>query len=307
MPAFCTRCHKRATQCTCAPRSPAPFRRYLGEPGTPRTVERRELVIPYALRRPPLTRVQCLYARALSTGARAMCAAAFGGLTDSLEPTKHCRFNRELWRRVQDGDAEPDEGGQPYKLVLRRGTPAAAMANLFSNLADWSFDCGEAIQLLRWNAQREALGDGAFNRKIALLGAGFELKEHDSTGLTSSHVYLRVDGEGDYDKNVGFRLEALDEEVAASTATLLASAPIGSRVMWRNFHNEVDDDDPFKNENAIKLGDDSYFAHPMGFRDERRLVRELAQTADSSLDDEAADRYAERHIRIVDIEYCSDV
>jgi hypothetical protein len=190
-------------------------------------VERRDLVIPYVLRRPPRTAAQLAYAQALDAGARAIEQdVEFGGLTDSDEATADCKFNRALWRRVVDYDAADDDD-TPYKLVLRRGTPAAALADLFANLASWEFDCGEAIQLLRWNAIRVALGDGAFNVKMALAGPRFELKEHDSTGLVTTHVYLRTDGDGDYGRTLAFRLEALDEVVAASTDVMLATAPGG--------------------------------------------------------------------------------
>jgi len=232
-------------------------------------------------------------------------AAEFGGLTDSNEDTQDCRFNRRLWDRVVDDEASDDED-TPYKLVLKRGIrPSAAVIDLFSDLGNWAFDCGEAIQLLRWYAKLAATGPSIFNAHV--VGRRFELKEHDSTGLTSTHVYLRIDGEGGYDKNVGFRLEALDEVVAASTEILLANAPIGSRIMWRNFDSRVDRNADFKNENALKRGSDAYFAHPMGFKNEKKLIRELAQAADQSLSDEDADSYAARHIRIVDIEYYSDV
>lgn len=297
MPAFCTRCHKRLTACLC--RRDAPVRRYLAQPGQPTTVPR-ELLVP---RFQPATPGPGAYEQALRDGAQLMAAASFGGLTDCDEETDECDFDRTVWRRVF---VEDDDDGNSYKLVLRTGRrPSAAVAGLFGAIGEWSFDCGEAIQLLRWFAQLRAMGTTAFDQKMHAIGA-FELREHDSTGLTSTRVYLRIDGDGDYDKSVRFRLEDLGDEVVATTETLLANAPIGSRIMWRNFDPCVDEDDAFKNENAIKLDADAFFAHPMGHVSQAALVRELAQTADDSLSDEQADAYAARHIRIVDIEHYAE-
>jgi hypothetical protein len=57
-----------------------------------------------------------------------------------------------------------------------------------------------------------------------------------------------------------------DREVDESADELLAAAPVGSRIVWRNL--AVDPDDPTEadlfNENAVKLGPDEFAAHGLG-------------------------------------------
>lgn len=246
-----------------------------------------------------------IYAAAIMDGAKRMDdKARFGGLTDSEERTKRCYFNRDHWRRIRDEEYDDDDD-EPYKLVLRkRVRPSEALRDMFDNLDQWAFDCAEALQLLQWYARLQLIGDAAFD-EWAKKNGGLHLREHDSTGIESSALFIREDEEGDYTQKGPFRQNGKDDSSTLSNAsleTLLANAPLGSRIMWRNFDTSVEDDEPFKNENAIKVGPDLYFAHPLGFVTGQELVRGLARQT-GELSDTAADAYAAQYIELVEIEY----
>lgn len=143
-----------------------------------------------------------------------------------------------------------------------------------------------------------------------MLGKDFFIAEDRAAGLQDKRLLVRMDEElEDYVQTGSFRDNETGKVVVEDAMSLLARTPVGSRVMWRNFDPEVDDDEPFKNENALKIGDDSYFAHPMGFVTEGKLVCDLAGYGPGM--DKATSQlrrmYAIKWIALVEIEEYTDL
>lgn len=184
-------------------------------------------------------------------------------------------YNPDFWERGAGEDRE--------NLYLRAGrTPADAIAELHRYSAEVpgiegqetaKLDCVEIIEVGRWLAELDVVGQQRFNEKYG--GGEFVLSAPGSTGIQGESLAVTYDGiedEGEYfmgrgggpfDGMVRFDSGPRQDETVL-LAPYLATLPVGSRVMWRNFDDAVPDDDDCKNENTVKLGDDSYAAHPFG-------------------------------------------
>jgi len=227
-------------------------------------------------------------------------------------------------------NTEPDPEDSDYELlVLKPGIkPSDAVTLLFNNLQDWAMDCAESIQAARWHAELQVIGDEAFDQKYG--GSRFVLKQHDSTGSAAAVLYERVDNTGRYSIIETFKIRNDKHDrydaVSRDEDELLRRAPVGSRVMWRDFNPRVGDDNDYKNENTVKLGNNYYAAHPLGHgsKETIRLLYATYQVAAAdenstfwsmpgeirdeprrkyTANDAEVRRYADRYIRVVEIEY----
>jgi hypothetical protein len=192
-----------------------------------------------------------------------MGSVRFGAAADCFDPA--------YWRRPDDtSDA----------LALINGKSAAAGATALTTyrvqrpnqvgLETAKLDCVEMIEVARWLAELDVVGIEAFDKKYR--NSGFKLDAPGSTGVVGTSLAERDGKEGDdeYDKD-GTPLtgtftftEGTGEGTVVDLTKHLATLPVGSRVMWRNFDPNVDADDDFKNENTLKIGQDRYAAHPIG-------------------------------------------
>jgi hypothetical protein len=237
---------------------------------------------------------------ALNVGARAIASAEvaaqtqggtlFGGLTEDSAQEQPV-FDQNIWAREHvegEDDGSDSDAELEFQLVLQQGlTPSQAVFSFFEKLEEYKFDCAEALQFVRWYAHLMAMGSEGFDQAV---GDGeFALRAHDSTGLGGGEVSARVDQDGYYTQT-----EPLEQ-----TAD---EAGVGSRVMWRNWHEDAEDTD-FENENALKIGDDSYFAHPMGITSSEDLRRDLAVEAGVDGDARTAlDAYLQQWVSVAEIE-----
>lgn len=256
------------------------------------------------------------YNQALAKGMGLVMGAAKGGSGKGAQfGISWDAYDKKYWKKVEqesDSDESDSEDSEvEYKLVKKAGiTPAEAIDFLFADPSAWAFDCCEAIQVARWYAQRHALGAAKFNAKFD--GVAMELKQIDSSGLTGLGVATRIDRKGYYDQTKGFTFKfdrgGKPRGMDANAATLLERAPIGSRAMWRNWHDDVDDDAAFKNENAIKTGPDLYMAHPLGVGNEEFVKLNLAnQHMQANLDDSEQRakllEYTRLHVTLAELEF----
>lgn len=180
-------------------------------------------------------------------------------------------FNTAYWEK---------RPGEPDNLYLREGrTPTDAIEQLhkYSEPAAVSgeretakLDCVEIIEVARWLAEIDVVGQKLFNQKYG--GGTFVLAAPGSTGVTGATLAVRAVGVFDSEYRQGSHPTRGEFEFTSGPRTgehvelaeYLATLPVGSRVMWRNFDEAFDDNHDFKNENTIKLAADSYAAHPFG-------------------------------------------
>jgi hypothetical protein len=172
----------------------------------------------------------------------------------------HQAFDARYWSFEVNCDAGT------AKLFQIRGKPSEAIDEMFDNLHLWTFDCAEYLQVAQWYAQRHTMGAEAFDKKMTGLG-GLTLRPHGSTGIMTKEAYIR---KGPYapfyrENNVTMQTEPSDK----MAYQLLDEAPVGTRITWTNTAAPTGSDPsrgwwPFGNENAIKMGNDQYAAHPFG-------------------------------------------
>lgn len=177
-------------------------------------------------------------------------------------------YDLALWDEVRDEEVGEATGQEVAMLRLKPGiSPALAIDELFAKVDQWAFDCAEFVQVAQLYAQRHALGDTAFDRWVsgARGGAEFLLRNHGSTGLLSDVLFQR-DGPDE-----PMRAYPDQRPVAESVDELLAAAPVGSRIVWRNLAANPSSD--AYNENAIKLGSDQFAAHGLGETDQNTFTR----------------------------------
>jgi hypothetical protein len=125
----------------------------------------------------------------------------------------------------------------------------------------------------------------------------FEFRPFHSTGLTGSRLYTRT---SPAEKLV---LQG-DRPEAAFADEVVAAAPIGSRVAWRNL--AAPPSSAFYNENTIKLGADQFAAHGFGAQTmftRQQLMLALAGVALGREADPVKDfDYVAENVFIVEVE-----
>ena len=167
------------------------------------------------------------------------------------------------------------------RLVQVAGTPAEAVEEIFANLFSWQADCAEYLQIARWYALLRTLGPDCFNARIKRLSSLklpflpgiLELKSHSSTGIVGEKLYIRASPQDSYfyldDKLAGQTIQTQESEFS-----LLADAPIGTRVTWTNL--AAPQSSSFRNENTLLVGDDRYMSHPWGTGSQQYIECRLA-------------------------------
>jgi hypothetical protein len=191
-------------------------------------------------------------------------------------------YNPEFW----------ETGEQPDALYLRPGhTPSEAIAQLHSHKGtvpgvegeeSAKLDCVEIIEVARWLAELDVSGREGFDKKYG--GQEFKLAAPGSTGIEQEHLGVRVGQQSDGEfKSSGGPIDGRFAVTANGTPKMmmklpadLAKLPVGSRIMWRNFDKAFPSDHDFKNENTIKLGDDTYAAHPFGIFNLAGVAKQIA-------------------------------
>lgn len=175
-----------------------------------------------------------------------------GPFTDGKEA-----YDKEYWL---EGPAL-DKGAGGARLVLRPGKlPSAAIDAMFADLESWTLDCAQYVQVAELYALRHARGAEAFDAESE--GMMFEFRPFASTGLKTGALYGR-EKPGDLmtlqPQFSDAPIEFQPPPIPVPAEELVRSAPVGSRVTWRNL--AAPSSSAFFNENTIKLGEDQYAAH----------------------------------------------
>jgi hypothetical protein len=197
--------------------------------------------------------VHDLYKEKLAEAVDRLRAVPFGRSTGSaVGEAAGDRYDLDSWEEVPEKD-----GSQRAMLRLKAGVaPSAAVDELFDESEHWAFDCAEFVQAAHLFARRHTVPAEAFDRASRERHGGamtMLLRSQYSTGLVQARGYQRDAA----DEAMTRFPEGVPE--AKGIDALLAEAPVGSRIVWRNRRAGRDTD--FFNENALKLGQDLYAAH----------------------------------------------
>jgi hypothetical protein len=265
------------------------------------------------------------YEEALKVGAQAL-QPGFGstcGVTGGQDPSDG--YDAGEWQE----DAAAGLRGQ----VIRSTTPSAftAMAHLVANLGKdvpkagggrtrWKFDCFEAVQVLHLYATWRSMTREEFDKRFKRL----EIGKESITNLEWKKPYLAdnpkqkpyVEGPPDPTPGPGGVMDFHPKKLPANKSwkQILDEAPVGSQVVFSNQDATAkcarDNNLPFcafMNENATKLGPDSYFAHPFGVTDRADIEQRMARAV---LGDDAplpqVQQYIRKNIYISGIRYPQD-
>jgi hypothetical protein len=215
-----------------------------------------------------------------------------------LGPDPGDGYDASEWKETFWSDPSKDKGGGAI-LVSTTSSSWTALDHMFKNIGKdvpngrggktkWSFDCFEFVQILHlyalWRSMDRAELDKAFPR----LEIGYSAPRMDQEWQKA----FKADGPG----QAPYQVSAKDVVVGGSVefgqvskvpikktwAQLLHEAPVGSQVIFSNIDAikrcstaEL----PFcayANENATKLGQDSYSAHPFGVTTEDIIRTNIA-------------------------------
>ena len=187
--------------------------------------------------------------------------------------TTRSKFDKNYWTAT---------GIDGLELVSGR-KPSEGIDSILSNSdQSYTFECAGYCQLIVLAAMRLTYGQTKFDDYIKKVGNNtFKLLPYYSTGIKTLETYTgEIDGIFLKEKTYEERSNSgkNDEEISKPLEQLLRDAPIGSRILFRNFKIseilESRKDYPeaakvaeeiiysgWQLENSIKLGNDSFAAH----------------------------------------------
>lgn len=187
-------------------------------------------------------------------------------------------------------------------LVPKPGVdPSKAVAAIFESPEKWSFDCSQFVQVLTFYAWLKLLGAKEFDRRVRHCGSkGIKIAPFEGSVFSRpQRRYVRK-------LRTDWMVDKLDSgpHLRLSVRELLDSAPVGSRVMFRNSHPDAAKT-AFLNENTIKVGRRKYAAHPFGELTEDELVLWFYQNTPGK--DNATLTEARRYVWVKEIDYFLDL
>lgn len=151
----------------------------------------------------------------------------FGRATDRRRSGK-LNYDLANWERIEEVDPA---GRADAALRLKSGVlPSVAVDELFSKLDAWAFDCGEFVQVAHLYARRHTLGELFDDARLFEEHAGefsIVLRPMGSTGLFQRRLFKREAADQPMTRIPGNEVDKRDVD------TLLAEAPVGSRITWR--------------------------------------------------------------------------
>lgn len=155
----------------------------------------------------------------------------------------------------------------------------------------WSFDCFEYVEVLRLYALWRTMEPADFDKSFPKLEIGFnaprinaEWQKAFRADAPKQRPYQFSDPK-DVIQGGEMKFGVTTQEPVKKTWTeILDEAPVGSQVIWSNFEagkrcakDKTLDFCAYANENATKLGKDSYSAHPFGVTNEATIRNEIAK------------------------------
>ena len=206
------------------------------------------------------------------------------------------------WKKIVNDNDEVE-----LQYTLKPGVkPSFAIREIPKNPRKWAMDCIDYVVAARLYAELRGSGDEAFDAKYSNLGTELSpepmrMAQHATPGLSSSDFWVR-DAQGaefasrtKTDTPTGIKPKDAGEE-----DEFLKSVPIGARVMWTTTHPEAAED--MENENTIKVGVDSYAAHPLGRLSGAEVREELIAGPDEDVKSKHAAHIA-THIYLSEVEW----
>ncbi|MDX6679162.1 MAG: hypothetical protein QOE31_3214 [Solirubrobacteraceae bacterium] len=191
--------------------------------------------------------------------------------------------NPRKWSEIA---SRSDEIDLEYTLV-GGVSPSLAIREIARHPERWAMDCIDYVIAARLYAECRAAGDEWFDAKYSSLGKELEpapmrMAQHGTPGITSGAFWER-EGQGDeFESDKEPKRTGAAPRNAVEEDVLLASVPIGARVMWTTDNPKAHDD--MGNENTIKIGPDLYAAHPLGRLSGYKVRKALAVGDDKDAD-----------------------
>lgn len=239
-------------------------------------------------------------ARYLKEGAELLEGESFGWASDDRRPpSERHNFDTVYWQLGGDWHRAANVNIIVPKPGVR---PSVAVNAIFEDPQLWSFDCSQFVQVVTFYAWLKVLGPGKFDQRVGGCG-GIAIKPFEGATFSRPRkVYTRTWGSE-------FMKDKLDKgpQPKLKWRDVVDSAPIGSRVMFRN-------SDPrargtaFRNENAIKVGKRMYAAFGLDENNnvlaEEQVILYLYQATPG--EDSSPLAKARRHVWIKEVDYFID-
>jgi Domain of unknown function (DUF4157) len=208
-------------------------------------------------------------------------------------------YDASEWEGYQGEDTDPP--GETILKLKKNVSPWVALDHMFKNIdkevpsstggkTKWSFDCFEYVHILHLYAIWRSMERSEFEKAFPTLEIGFhsarmygEWQETFKADRPGQAPYQFIKGET-IDVPGHISIAPLSNVPIKKTwQQLLDEAPVGSQIIWSNIDAQKrcskDKTLPFssfQNENATKLGKDSYSAHPFGVKTEDYIRTAMA-------------------------------
>jgi len=208
-------------------------------------------------------------------------------------------YDASEWKKKRS-EPEGDAMGGAV-IVSTTSSSWTAMDHLIKNIGKdvpksdgsktkWSFDCFEYVEVLRLYALWRTMEKDEFDKTFPQLEIGFtaprinqEWGKAFRADRPKQAPYQYSDPK-DVESGGVVRFGSVSKvSIKKTWAELLAEAPVGSQVIWSNIEaigrctkDPKLDFCAYQNENATKLGPDSYSAHPFGVQSEEYIRNGVA-------------------------------
>jgi hypothetical protein len=267
------------------------------------TAQRRSLEA--ALRALPSVAGQLDWAAALKEGAQVASSVEFGSTTGSLPGAdEEDAYDASAWDEIS------------RKLIRAKIEPWRAMKRLVDHATSpvpkkgggttiWKFDCFDAVAFAQVYARWRVMSRFQFNSIYYPLELGYLQSSQKMEWQPS--ITSRKPGGARYTEETrpgatASGIEVVHTNITESWSELLRTAPIGTHVTWSNLDAEArckaaeqrrkinpGFPDPsycesFQHENTMKLGPDTYLAHPFKIKNQAEIEAALADAVISTLD-----------------------
>lgn len=193
------------------------------------------------------------------------------------------------------------------QYTLKAGvSPARAVRQIAAHPSRWAMDCVDYVVAALLYAECVAGGDEAFDAKYENVGTALRpepmrMAQHDTPKLPARSLWYRDAQRKEFvSHSEGAAATGIRPRDGREEDALLKTVPLGTRVMWTTTHPDAVDE--MVNENAIKIGDDLYAAHPLDNISGQSVRAELVVDSDK-LTKRQRQAHILRHIFLSEIEW----
>ncbi len=194
------------------------------------------------------------------------------------------KFDSDFWFADYDG--------KEFYLQLKPEPTDLTPTKAYKAMLDaerqkkWTLDCGEFVQAAHLCTMAQLLSEDDFKKRI---GPVCRFKDHNSSGMFSFIQYKRWNPNEPMFRPDGTKADHTPEQ-------LLSLAPVGSNIRWTNLKGVT----PYRNEHAVKIGEDSFASTPYGEVSEKRIKELLGRDANGGVI--PSDEYIKENIFLASIE-----